>query len=169
MAKKKVYEINMRLVRDDAQIPQSKNGNWYDCYCSGLSVQTLTNHPLDWQLGKEEMKQGGFIKVKPGDTLIAFLGFATDLGVGHEGHLIPRSSTYPKYGLLLSNGMGLIDDSYNGDGDEWRAVFHCTREAIIPVSERLVQMQVVESSQVEIKLVESLGNDDRGGYGSTDK
>ena len=110
----------------------------------------------------------GFIKVRPGDTLVCYLGIACDMGEGYEAHLLPRSSTYLKYGLLLGNSMGLIDSEYKGDTDEWKALFYCTDYAIVPVNARLVQMEIVKSSRdIDFKEVDTLGNDDRGGYGST--
>ena len=108
------------------------------------------------------------IKYKKGDVLICGLGFAMELGKGYEAHIIPRSSTFAKKGLQLTNSVGLIDSSYCGDRDEWMAVFYATRPGSIKVGDRLVQMTIQKTNPpVEFEEVETLGNEDRGGYGST--
>ena len=108
------------------------------------------------------------IKYKKGDVLICGLGFAMELGKGYEAHIIPRSSTFAKKGLQLTNSVGLIDSSYCGDRDEWMAVFYATRPGSIKVGDRLVQMTIQKTNPpVEFEDGETLGNEDRGGYGST--
>lgn len=162
MANKKV---KIRKVRDNAQIPQSKNGNWYDCYIS--QVAKVPNIKLDWNLANKCAIDKGALVYNAGDVIVVYLGFATDIGKGYEGHLIARSSTFTNYGLILTNCIGLIDDTYNGDGDEWRAVFYATRAGVIRVGERVCQMTIEKSSQFELVEVDELGNANRGGYGST--
>lgn len=158
-------QIKIRLVRDNAQLPESKKGNWYDCFTSGLYVSH--EGTVDLRLAKHYMKTKGVVKVYSGDTLVVFLGFATDMGKGYEGELRPRSSTFNKYGLILGNSVGTIDDSYNGDNDEWVGVFYCTRPGFIPVNSRLLQMNVKKSTKCDFIKVDTLGNEDRGGYGTT--
>lgn len=162
MANKKV---KIRKVRDNAQIPQSKNGNWYDCYIS--KVSKVPNSKLDWNQANERAIDKGALVYNAGDVIVVYLGFATDIGKGYEGHLIARSSTFTNYGLILTNCIGLIDDTYNGDGDEWKAVFYATRAGVIRVGERVCQMTIEKTSQFDLVEVEQLGNADRGGYGST--
>lgn len=164
-------QIKIRKVRGNAKLPESKNGNWYDCYTSALAVVSKDEAVggLDWKLADTKKVEDGIVKVFEGDVLVAYLGFATDLGKGYEAELKERSGTFPKYGLIQGNAVGLIDDSYCGDNDEWKAVFYCTRPAIIRVGERLTQMSVKKSNKVEFNIVETLGNDDRGGFGSTGK
>ena len=65
--------------------------------------------------------------------------------------------------------MGLIDSNYCGDNDEWRAVFYATRDGVLRVGERVVQMTVEKTNKFDLVEVEHLGNEDRGGYGSTGK
>ena len=106
MANKKV---KIRKVRDNAQIPQSKNGNWYDCYIS--QVAKVPNIKLDWNLANKCAIDKGALVYNAGDVIVVYLGFATDIGKGYEGHLISRSSTFTNYGLILTNCIGLIDDT----------------------------------------------------------
>lgn len=163
MATKKV---KIKKVRDNAKLPESKNGNWFDCYISKISIISNVGR-LDWDKANDDAIDKGAIAYKAGDVVIVYLGFATELGEGYEAHLIPRSSTFPNYGLLLTNSMGLIDSSYCGDNDEWRAVFYATRGGVLRVGERVVQMTIEKTNKFELVEVEHLGNEDRGGYGST--
>ena len=105
-----------------------------------------------------------------GNTVFVKFGIAMELPSGYEAHILPRSSTFKHYGLILTNGMGIIDNSYSGDTDEWCAMFYATRKGYIGKGDRLVQFRIVENQQaIEFNEVEHLGNESRGGYGSTGK
>ena len=109
------------------------------------------------------------VRYAPGDIVVVFLGFAMDIGKGYEGYILPRSSTFKNTGLLLTNSMGLVDDSYNGDNDEWLAMFYATRYGAFKIGDRLVQISIKKSTPVDMEDVAQLGNPDRGGYGTTGK
>lgn len=96
------------------------------------------------------------------------LGVAMELPEGHEAHIIPRSSTFKTWGLIQTNSMGLIDNSYKGDGDEWMMPVFATADTEIRKGDRVCQFRIVEK-QTAFKFVEveKLGNADRGGFGST--
>lgn len=169
MANKKV---KIRKMRPSAKVPQKINGNWYDCYVSRISIVRDTRLQQIYNANVFDLAQPEVttvpIKYKKGDVLICGLGFAMELGKGYEAHIIPRSSTFAKKGLQLTNSVGLIDSSYCGDRDEWMAVFYATRPGSIKVGDRLVQMTIQKTNPpVEFEEVETLGNEDRGGYGST--
>ena len=158
-------QVKIKKIRDNAKLPESKNGNWYDCYISKLSI--VPNKRLDWKQANDDAIGKGAIAYKAGDVVVVYLGFATELGEGYEAHLIPRSSTFTNYGLLLTNSIGLIDSTYCGDDDEWRAVFYATRPGVLRVGERIVQMTIEKTSKFNLVEVKHLGNENRGGYGST--
>lgn len=96
------------------------------------------------------------------------LGVAMELPAGYEALVAPRSSTFKKYGVLLANSIGIIDESYKGDNDEWNFLAYAVRDTVIPKNERICQFRIIKH-QPTIKLVEveTLGNADRGGIGST--
>lgn len=48
------------------------------------------------------------------------LNVAIKLPKGYEAHILPRSSTFKNYGLLIANSMGVADNAYCGDNDEWK-------------------------------------------------
>jgi len=106
--------------------------------------------------------------VEPGEYVQIPLGVAMELPEGYEAHVIPRSSTFRKYKILLANSYGLIDHTYCGDNDEWRFPAYATDEVKIPKNERICQFRIVPvQPKIEFETVESLGNPDRGGIGST--
>lgn len=169
MANKKV---KIKTIRPSAQLPVKNNGNWYDCFVNKISLvrgdklqKSFNENVFD---NVDELSVITPIKYKIGDVLICSLGFAMELGKGYEAHIIPRSSTFAKKGLILTNSVGLIDSSYCGDEDEWVAVFYATRPGSIKVHDRLVQMTIQKSNpNVDFEEVDSLNNPNRGGYGST--
>lgn len=102
------------------------------------------------------------------------LGVAVQLPDGYEAHVVPRSSTFGRYGIIQTNSIGIIDNSYCGDNDIWMFPAFAMHDTTIPKGTRICQFRIVETMKkacgdIEIEYVESLGNDDRGGFGSTGK
>ena len=98
------------------------------------------------------------------------LGIAMELPSGYEAWIVPRSSTYKNYGVLLANGIGIIDETYNGDHDEWHFLAYATRDTYIPKNDRICQFRIMRHQPIIcFNEVETLGNPDRGGIGSTGK
>lgn len=157
-----IKKVKMRLIDEYSTKPQKQNGNWYDCTTRKMEI--VRGDKLTHTLGKTE----GVMPISKGDIVVMYLGFACDMGEGYEAQVKPRSSTFKKYGLLQGNAVGLIDDSYNGNNDEWMVYWYATRNTILPVNGRFCQMTIEKSNpKVNIELVEDLGNEDRGGFGTT--
>lgn len=96
------------------------------------------------------------------------LGVAIKLPSGFEAHIVPRSSTFKKYGIIQTNGMGIIDNTYCGDGDQWMLPVYATRDTVINFNDRIAQFRIVENQpRLEFKTVEHLEEENRGGFGST--
>ena len=106
---------------------------------------------------------------KQGDFFIIPLGVCIDVETGNFGMLVPRSSTFKNYGFIQTNGVGIIDDTYNGDGDEWGMPVYCTRDGVLNTGDRICQFQVFEQPYHIIECVKHLGGNNRGGFGSTGK
>lgn len=105
---------------------------------------------------------------KKGDTVLVKLGVAMELPEGYEAHIYPRSSTFKHHGLILTNSVGIIDNSYNGDNDEWMAMFYATQDGHLAEGSRVVQFRIYQNMpETKLITVNSLNNTDRGGYGST--
>ena len=106
--------------------------------------------------------------LKKGDFRLLPLGVAIALPEGYEAILAPRSSTFKNFGILQTNGIGVIDESYCGDGDQWMMPVLATRDTEINVNDRICQFRVFKHQpDIQFNAVESLGNKDRGGFGST--
>lgn len=110
------------------------------------------------------------VELKAGDFKLIPLGIAMELPKGYEAHLVPRSSTFKTWGLIQANSMGVVDCSYCGDNDMWRMPVYATRDTVVHVNDRIAQFRIMENQpRIVFEEVEHLGNDDRGGFGSTGK
>ena len=109
------------------------------------------------------------------------LGVAMKLPKGFEVVVLPRSSTYKKWGIILANSQGVIDNSFCGNEDIWHFPAIALRKTSIPVGTRIAQFRIqlsqhatfwqkikwLFSGPLKIKKVESLSNPVREGFGST--
>lgn len=96
------------------------------------------------------------------------LGVAMELPVGYEALVVPRSSTYENYGIIQTNHIGIIDESYCGDDDQWYMPVYATRYTEIHVNDRICQFRIIKHQpQIIFNEVENLGSVSRGGFGST--
>lgn len=115
-----------------------------------------------------DLRAGETVSLRAGEYAMIPLGVAMELPAGYEAIVAPRSSTFRKYGVILVNSIGVIDESYKGDNDEWNFLAYAVRDTIIPRNERICQFRIVEHQPpIAFDTVESLGNPDRGGIGST--
>ena len=106
--------------------------------------------------------------IKAGEYKMIPLGVAMELPKGFEALVLPRSSTFKKYGVILANSMGVIDESYCGDADEWNFLAYAMRDTVIPKNERICQFRILEHQpKVSICEVDFLHNPNRGGIGSS--
>ena len=89
---------------------------------------------------------------------------------GYEAHVVPRSSTFKNFGIIQTNHMGVIDNSYSGNNDQWMFPAYALRNTIIKKNERICQFRVVECQpKISFEEVEQLDDISRGGIGSTGK
>lgn len=110
------------------------------------------------------------IELKTGDFRLIPLGVAIQLPAGYEAHIVPRSSTFKNYGIIQTNSIGIIDESYCGDNDQWMMPVYATRDVVINKNNRICQFRIMKKMpEVEFVTVENLGNSNRGGFGSTGK
>ena len=96
------------------------------------------------------------------------MGVAIQLPEGYEAIVAPRSSTFKKYGIISTNSLGVIDESYCGDNDEWRFPAYSLTGTYIPKDTRIAQFRIIKHQpEFEFETVDALDNPDRGGIGST--
>lgn len=109
------------------------------------------------------------ILILPKDRLTIPLNIATEIPLGGVGLLFQRSSTFKKWGIKLTNSVGVIDASYSGDGDEWAGEFRNETDypVIIQPGDKICQALFFDTMPLIMEEVDELGNTDRGGFGTT--
>ena len=108
------------------------------------------------------------VAMQAGEFRLIPLGVAMELPEGYEAHVVPRSSTYKNFGIIQTNHMGVIDESYCGDHDQWYFPAYALRDTQIREGDRICQFRIMEHQPViRFEEVESLGHKDRGGIGRT--
>ena len=106
--------------------------------------------------------------MKAGEFRLLPLGVAIALPRGYEAHIVPRSSTFKNFGIIQTNHMGVVDESYCGDGDQWYMPAYALRDTVIEAGSRICQFRIMRHQPSLIfEAVDSLGGLDRGGIGST--
>ena len=86
-------------------------------YLSG-KIEKL--RPIEDKSDWIDLRSAVDISLKKGESALIPLGVAMKLPEGYEAHIVPRSSTFKNFGILQTNHMGIIDNSYSGDNDEWK-------------------------------------------------
>lgn len=110
------------------------------------------------------------VTLKQGEFALIPLGIAMKLPAGYEAHVVPRSSTFKNFGILQTNSMGVIDETYCGDNDQWFFPALAMRDTVIHVNDRICQFRIMEHQPtITFHKVTELKNPDRGGHGSTGK
>lgn len=155
-------------------------GDWIDLY---TSVDIRMKAPQANKMHIRNKGKENATEVRTRDVDFDFklipLGVAIEMPKGTEGILVPRSSTYGRYGLLQTNSIGIIDRSYSSDKDEWKLPVVATRNVTIPKGTRIAQFRVqlsqkatvwqkikwLLSSKIKLTKVASLNNPERGGFG----
>lgn len=108
------------------------------------------------------------IEMKAGEFRLIPLGIAMELPAGYEAHVVPRSSTYKNFGIIQTNHMGVIDETYCGDHDQWFFPAYALRDTQIHTGDRICQFRIMEHQPaIQFEEVERLDHEDRGGIGST--
>ncbi len=110
------------------------------------------------------------VEFKAGEFKLIPLGVGMILPEGYEAHIAPRSSTYKNFGIIQTNSIGMVDNSYCGDEDEWKMAAYALRDTYIHKNDRVCQFRIIERQpDIEFETVEHLRETSRGGFGSTGK
>jgi dUTP pyrophosphatase len=137
-------KITVQYLNDSVKrLSIEKKGDWIDMYAAET------------------------VELKQGEHKLIHLGVAMKLPEGYEAHLVPRSSTFKKWGIIQANHVGIIDNSYSGPEDWWRMSVIAMRDTVINKDDKICQFRIVER-QPRIHFVEGKMTDpSRGGFGST--
>lgn len=139
-------EIKIKYFTDIEKIKQIPNGDWVD------------------------LRSAKDVTLKKSEFTIIPLGVGMKLPFGYEAHIVPRSSTYKNCGIIQTNHMGVIDNSYSGDNDQWGMPVIAMRDTTIHKNDRICQFRITQKQpDFEFTEVECLDTKSRGGFGSTGK
>ena len=156
-------ELRIKYFDGATKMEKITKGNWIDVYAN-----------------KD-------VFVKCGERKMVPLGFALELPEGWEGHLAPRSSTFKTWGIIQTNSVGIVDDTFIGDNDQWHFPVQCTiaktTEKVniednkvtvmgtwIRKGDKIGQFRIQKSMpEIKFNIVERLDNENRGGFGTTGK
>lgn len=126
---------------------------------------------LDYIAGKSDwidLRAAEEVELKKGEFALIPLGVAMELPRGYEAHVVPRSSTFKNFGIIQTNHMGVIDETYCGDNDQWFFPAYALRDTVIHTGDRICQFRIMEHQPaIEFEEATELGHEDRGGHGST--
>ena len=135
-------------------------------FTDAIDRLTYIDGKSDWI----DLRAAREVVLKKGDFALIPLGVAMELPKGYEAHVVPRSSTFKNFGIIQTNHMGVIDESYCGDNDQWQFPAYALRDTVIHVNDRICQFRIMEHQpKIVFEKTEKLGNEDRGGIGSTGK
>ncbi|MBR6701076.1 MAG: deoxyuridine 5'-triphosphate nucleotidohydrolase [Firmicutes bacterium] len=115
-----------------------------------------------------DLRAAETVELKKGDYYAIKLGVAMKLPEGYEAHVVPRSSTFKNYGLIMVNSVGIIDNTYCGPNDQFHMPVYATRDTVVNFNDRICQFRIMEN-QPKINFIEDdlEGEQNRGGFGST--
>lgn len=115
-----------------------------------------------------DLRSAENVKLRAGESAIIKLGIGMILPDGYEAQIVPRSSTYKNWKIIQTNSLGVIDNSYSGDDDQWGMPVLAIEDTEIHINDRICQFRIKEKMpKVEIVEVEHLNPTSRGGFGST--
>ena len=134
------------LVPDLDEIEPISQGDWIDLRCAEDT----------------HLKRGEFRYIP--------LGVCVELPQYYEALVAPRSSLFKHYGIIMTNSIGVIDNSYCGDNDQWFVPVIAMRDTHIGFNDRICQFRIMENQPaIVFDECEHLDGADRGGFGSTGK
>lgn len=151
-----------------------KKGDWVDLMAA---KECVLEAPQAGTLKGNEAKHRDVVS----EVTYIPLGVAMKLPEGYEAIMASRSSAAKKMGIMMANGIGVVDQSYCGDDDQWHFPAVTLRKTSIAQNTRLCQFRIQLSqkatlwqrikwlfvSGIELEEVQALGNENREGLGST--
>jgi len=138
------YVIKIKYFADIPRLRKFPSGDWCDLYCA------------------ED------VSMKAGEFRLIHLGVGMKIPFGFESHVVPRSSTYKRWGIIQANGMGVLDNSYCGPDDEWMFPAIALKDTHINKGDRICQFRIERNQPSFVfEEVTELEGESRGGFGST--
>ena len=174
-------KIKVKLYNGQ-RLPQViKKGDWIDIYPTN---EIELHGPIANTLKRDRSNKNDIsFRTVEFNPVFINLGIAMQLPPGYEAHVLPRSSSFDKWGFLLTNSQGIIDNGFSSNIDIWGANILPTRNAVIGTDKAILQFRIMlsqkatlwqrikwlfSSGKIEFVEVSNLENEPRGGFGSTD-
>jgi dUTP pyrophosphatase len=109
------------------------------------------------------------VTITPGQIALVRTGLVIEVPTGHCLAIVARSSTPLKRGLMVANGVGIVDPDYSGPNDEVMIqLLNLTRTDVqIRRGDRLAQGIVLPAPRVTWHEVSEIRDVTRGGFGGT--
>lgn len=139
-------KIKVKYHADIYPLEKTENGDWID------------------------LRAAEDVELKAGEAKLISLGVSMKLPDGYEALVIPRSSTFKHWGIIQTNHIGLIDNSYQGNDDVWHFPALATRDVLIEKNSRICQFRIQKKmGKTTFVTVDNLQAKNRGGIGSSGK
>ena len=107
-------------------------------------------------------------ELEPFTHYLIGLGFSIKLPANYEALLLPRSSSFKRWGFLVANSMGVIDETYCGSDDEWKLSIFSFFSKKIERFDKIAQFRILKRMEtLEFVEKDELCQKSRGGFGST--
>ena len=109
------------------------------------------------------------VAIPPRQIVLVRTGLVIEVPSGHFLAIFARSSTPLKRGLMVANGVGVLDPDYSGPTDEVMIQVLNITDAAVTVrrGDRLAQGIVLAAPRVSWQEVSELRANPRGGFGAT--
>ena len=107
--------------------------------------------------------------IGPGEVALVPTGLVIQAPAGHFLGIFARSSTPLKRGLMVANGVGVVDQDYCGPKDEIKIQMLNFTAAPVAVKrgDRLAQGVILAYARAEWREVAEMSQPTRGGFGAT--
>ena len=172
-------KIKVKVLTEGCMPVINENGDWVDLKSAvDITIPAPQSDVLKRKTIEGERVGHRNVEIP---TYYIPLGVAMQLPQGFEAIIDSRSSGPKKLGLFIPNGQGVVDNTYNGNNDQWHYVCSPMRETTIEAGNRICQFRIqlsqkatmwqkikwLFSSSVKIEWVDTLDGVNRGGFGST--
>lgn len=109
------------------------------------------------------------LTLSPGEVALIPLNVATQMDIRVVGLLFQRSSTFRKWGVQLTNSVGVIDSLFSGNEDEWAAEFQNVTDEFKTINngDKICQAVFLNLAPVTPVEQDKLNGANRGGFGTS--
>jgi len=106
-------------------------------YFADIEPIKFIENKSDWY----DLRSAEEVEMKAGEFKLIKLGIGIALPKGYEAIIAPRSSTFKNYGIIQANSIGVVDESYCGDNDQWLYPAIALRDTVIKKNDRICQFR----------------------------